>query len=302
MKQAFTILILFAFLPFYSAAQQWAAPGTEWNFVQKIIFGGEIIPTKIKVTDQFLLNGFLVSELKIENQLGCGLVGSEILTYSTPDGKVYFKEPSDPNFKILYDFQAQVGESWSIPFTTGSQQTMVTYTVENISIVDVEGSPRKQLECRVTMANQLIWSHPDENAYIVEGVGDLLYLFPWQTSHCDEGVMVGLCNYSDDEIETYRPYPNIECVASVSVNEIVDLDFFEVSPNPASNILNIMVPVSAPAIVPFSIFNMQGKLIHQGQLNNISVSQLSVVGWPSGLYFIKSNLGERIQVSKFIKQ
>jgi hypothetical protein len=301
MKQAFTILILFAFLPFYSAAQQWAAPGTEWNFVQKIVFGGEIIPTKIKVSDQYLLNGFLVSVLEIENQLGCGLLGSEILTYATPDGKVYFKKPSDPDFKILYDFQAEVGESWSIPFTKGNQQELVTYEVQDVIMIDVEGSPRRQLQCSVSFANGILWSH-DEYAYIVEGVGDLLYIFPWQAIDCDEGFMVGLCNYSDVEIETYRPYQDIDCVAGVSVNEIADQDFFEVSPNPASNILNIRVPESAPAILPFTIYDLQGKIMHQGQINNQSLAKISVNDWPSGLYFIKSNLGERIQVSKFIKQ
>lgn len=300
MKQAFTILILLAFLPFYSSAQQWAAPGTEWNFVQKLIYHDEI-PTIVTIDDQFLENNILVSKLKIENHLGCGIVGGpDILTYSTSDGKVYFKGYGDVNFKILYNFQAEVGESWSIPFTYGQYQELVTYTVEEVTIVDVEGSPRRQLHCKVSFETGVLWS--PEDAYIVEGVGDLYYLFPWQSILCDEGFMIGLCTYSDEEIGTYRPHPDLECVAGVSVNEIADLDFFEISPNPVSEVLNIRVPESAPALVPFTVFDLQGKVVHHGQLNTNGLFQLTVADWTPGLYFVKSNIGENIQVSKFMKQ
>lgn len=298
MKQAFTILILLAFLPFYSAAQQWAAPGTEWNFIQRIIFHGDI-PTTVKVVDEYLLDNILVTELEITNHLGCSAVGHQILTYSTLDGKVYFKEPSDANFKILYDFHAEVGESWSIPFTYGQFQETVTYTVEEISIVDVQGSPRRQLHCNVSFEIGILES-PSE-ALIVEGVGDLHYLFPWQSAVCTEGFIIALCSYVDEEIGTYRPNPNLECITGVSVNEIADLNFFEVSPNPVREVLNIRVPESAPALVPFTIFDLQGKVVHQGQLNSNGLFQLTVAEWTPGLYFVKSNIGENIQVSKFMK-
>lgn len=299
MKQACTILILLAFLPFYSAAQHWAAPGTEWNFIQQLVFHDKI-PTKVKVINEFLLDDILVSQLEIENHLGCSVVGSQFLTYSTLDGKVYFKELSDPNFKILYDFQAEVGDTWSIPFTYGQYQETVTYTVEEISIVDVQGSPRRQLHCNVSFELGILES--PAKALIVEGVGDLHYLFPWQSALCTEGYIIGLCTYTDEEIGTYRPDPNIECITSVSVNDLADQNFFEVSPNPTSHFLNIRVPGSAPDIIPFTIFDLQGRAIHQGQINNHSVFELSVSEWTSGLYFIKSNFGENIKVSKFIKQ
>ncbi len=297
MKQAFTFLFLFAFLPFYSSAQQWAAPGTEWNFTQKLIFHGEIA-TVAKVVDQFLVDNIQVSQIEIDNHLGCAAIGGRILTYATPDGKVYFKEPADANFRILYNFQAEVGESWSIPITYGQYQEIVTYTVEEITIVDVEGSPRRQQHCKVSFATGVLWSA--EDAFIVEGVGDLLYMLPWQSILCDEGFMIGLCTYFDEEIGTYRPHTDIECV-TVGVLNVTDLDFFEISPNPVSDVLSIKVPESAPSSVPFTIFDVQGNVLHQGQLNNNGLFQLSVTDWTSGLYFVKSNIGENIQVSKFMK-
>ena len=299
MKQAFTILILFAFLPFYSTAQQWAAPGTEWNFTQQLVFHDKI-PTTLKVLDELLVDNILVSQLEIDNHPGCSAIGHQVLTYIALDGKVYFKEPSDATFKVLYDFNANVGESWTIPFTQGQQQEFVTYTVENISIVDVEGSPRKQLHCKVTFANQVLWS--PEDAYIVEGVGDLHYLFPWQSSTCTEGFIIGLCTYVDDEIGTYRPHPDLECITSLSVNEIAVHDFFQISPNPATDVLNIRVSEPAAYLVPFTIFDMQGRAIHHSQINNNAVSELNVSDWPSGLYIIKSNLAEKLQVGKFMKK
>jgi Secretion system C-terminal sorting domain len=57
-----------------------------------------------------------------------------------------------------------------------------------------------------------------------------------------------------------------------------------VFPNPASSVLKISTTTLAPS--KFSIYNMQGSLVHSGNLVN-GVSQLSILGWASGQYFVR---------------
>ena len=98
--------------------------------------------------------------------------------------------------------------------------------------------------------------------------------------------------YESDEIVT------MDCVV-LSSNEII-LGALTLSPNPATDYLNIQVAANNVTPNEISIFNAQGRLIDRK--TDVSCRQYPVNQLPRGLYYLKITDGKRVFTGQFVKQ
>ena len=92
---------------------------------------------------------------------------------------------------------------------------------------------------------------------------------------------------------TYSPVIKI-------VNDVSEL-VFKISPNPASNFLNITYP-GKKEMVTVTIYDAQGKLLQQQKSKNEILIKVEIKQFKPGLYFIELSDGETVQKGKFVKQ
>jgi hypothetical protein len=75
---------------------------------------------------------------------------------------------------------------------------------------------------------------------------------------------------------------------------------FSISPNPAKNRLNIILP-SGMANAKVSVFNVLGKMVYSGDISNLNGS-INISNWNSGVYLVKVSSNDITQTKRFIKQ
>lgn len=100
----------------------------------------------------------------------------------------------------------------------------------------------------------------------------------------------GFLNKSDKEIT----------FSLLSVNKFDDIQF-AMSPNPASSNLNIVLP-SHLQKASVQIFDILGKRIFSGEINNTHVFKVNVVNWNSGVYLVKLSNNSSTITKRFVKQ
>ncbi len=95
---------------------------------------------------------------------------------------------------------------------------------------------------------------------------------------------------------------NTNCTNEVAFrtsDNTVKNDDLRVIPNPASDIINIVVP-KANDVSKISIISVSGQLMYSGNID--SPNQIDVSLYPSGLYIIHALQGTNNYISKFFKQ
>lgn len=75
---------------------------------------------------------------------------------------------------------------------------------------------------------------------------------------------------------------------------------FSISPNPAKNRLNIILP-SGMTNAKISVFNVLGKMVYSGDISNLNGS-INISNWNSGVYLVKVSSNDITQTKRFIKQ
>lgn len=90
------------------------------------------------------------------------------------------------------------------------------------------------------------------------------------------------------------PYPGVTFAPEVIVGEI------QLSPNPATDYLNLELPASITEPIEISLFDPQERLMKLQFVSN--GQQINVADLPSGFYSLKLAVGEKVYVGKFIKQ
>lgn len=78
---------------------------------------------------------------------------------------------------------------------------------------------------------------------------------------------------------------------------------FSAWPSPASEIVNVRLPVPLPANTTMEVVDVTGRVIVSAQLGNSpNTLQIPVIGWAKGVYCIRLDLGRAIRSTRFVKQ
>lgn len=288
-------------------AQTWCPPSAEWYFG---IFDNGYV--RVKYESDTIINSVTAKKLSkyYEGVYLWWNANSPYSYYGTPEfmyeqnGVVYVWYNN--NWDTLYDINATIGDTWRLakqPDIAGNCDSTSTLTVIDTGTIIVSGVPLRYLD--VVLNYGANWPSPQQPiTKIIEVIGFIDALLPYEFCNQTHDSFDADCLkcYSDENIPLYTYCPSPSCTYYVipSVNEHELNNSLQISPNPASTILNINLPSNVSIV---SIYNYAGQLVDQKMLsNNEQFVQLNIVHYPSGIYWLQVQGQDAVQVKKFVKQ
>lgn len=196
----------------------------------------------------------------------------------------------EDTFHLLYDFGAEVGDTFSINFPThiGTHfigPTTIIYQVDSISTLLINGQMRKVQHLQYFTEEGGLTTY---GPLIVEGIGSLSgWLLPYQDCHICKGwwtFLTGLRCYEDNQIGIWQ-YSEEACDLDIIVNtkEVIPLSM-SIFPNPVKYILNLdFGEVFRGQIM---LVNALGKMVYQSSIDNRNHT-IDVKNLPIGIYFLQ---------------
>ena len=202
------------------------------------------------------------------------------------DGKVYWWNKTLEEFTVLYDFGAEVGDSWNIFVGT----EILTMHVDAVEEIEYEGRIYRML--RVTDPDDLF------SGNIVCGIGHLTSFFPEKLLGDGDRMRVEGMRCYWNEGELVFKYGDEDCDAVISDLHGVEENgpstssgTFTVYPNPTNGILTVhhsALTTSSHFHIhhsEFQIANLMGQTVLSGNINAEN-QQIDVSSLPQGMYFI----------------
>ena len=204
------------------------------------------------------------------------------------DGKLYWWNKTLELFTVLYDFEAEAGDSWEIKVGT---ESLVMY-VDAVENIEYEGVTYRVLH--VSDADDLF------SGNIVCGIGHLTSFFPERLMRNGDDIRVeGLrCYWIEDELVFKLGDEDCDAI----YGELHGIEEggpstgsgnFAVYPNPTSGVLTIHHSTLTTSNAShfsihnsaFIITNLTGQTLMTGQIT-AETQQINVSALPKGMYFI----------------
>lgn len=104
---------------------------------------------------------------------------------------------------------------------------------------------------------------------------------------------------TDDDTDMSGTADYLEANVALSIDE-VELNSFELIPNPAKHVLMIQLNTMSVGKSSISIFDIQGKLVLEQNLLDGNRMNIDVSGFHSGLYFVEVNSNDKSMIEKLI--
>ncbi|MFM7644635.1 MAG: T9SS type A sorting domain-containing protein [Sphingomonadales bacterium] len=275
------LLLFFICSTTFSFAQNWSPNGAQWHYSYYGFFPGYV---NIAYSGDTLIEGQASKILtKTFHGLGWGMditsysIGTEY-TYEA-NGVVYLRYQNQ--WDTLYNFNAQVGESWRMakqPFANvAPQNSRLKVIATGTKVINASTLKYVKVEFVDPQMNPLGFADT-----IVENIGFIgSYFLPYDMF---DGAVDGneggpfRC-YSDNNFATYKPSYSEVCDYIMGTTELEGIASFQIFPNPVSDQINI--PESLiQEYNHFRILSNEGKVIHQGQ----TTATLYVANLPAGNY------------------
>ena len=286
----FSILILIQQLCLnHLRAQSWAPAGAQWHY------SFDIFSTTGYVHIEYAGDTVLVCDLTEKTYQDCKILNKTRHTYDYVSeayhtanlGQEYTWANADTvllykhdRFYVLYDFSAEVGDTWEIP------EIYETYcdSIGVVKVVSVGDTLVNSELLRYIVLEPEAASQWVIRGMVVEKIGPLnWYMFP-EHDGCIADLYEGgvfRC-YEDDDFEFQIgivPY----CNFIVTTPEINEETKFNIFPNPASNTL--VIENSSQNIVQISITDLYGKTIVK--LKNVAETvRIDISKYPAGSYLV----------------
>lgn len=295
MKKIVTLLIFVLSLNMLFA-QEWASVGTVWNYDYEHIFGTELSYNTIESIGDTILNGQSCRILKTWKP-SCDMPNygfdddfGHIYTYEE-NGVVYFYNPALDDFVILYDFNAEAGDSWTTTMPESPYQSEFDFfiiTVDSTSTTELNGQQLKTLHVTYSVDTES-GGHPFT---IVETLGNLQSLFFGYLgifTLCDAEYNQGLRCFESEELGQVQ-FVDFPCdstwVWSTSEPEeiLIDLRAF-VYPNPSQDFLTLQI-INNDSPRTFEIYDLHKKLLYRKEISDANFqSEIDVRSYETGVYF-----------------
>lgn len=295
------LLILFAAITFPSYSQSWAAPGATWyyDFTSWAMPMSQPGFERIQNIGDTIINSRQYNKLQIYREwydastqtTNSYYVPQLEFTRSDSGVVYYYRDSAD---YVLYDFNAQPGETWVLrnefentPCDTSS------VVVDSISVMIINGDTLRTLRTSPLNWSGITFNYPP----LVEKIGGLSNLFPYTMCITDLPQGYGLRCYMDSTGWMYQS-PNwpYACDDIMSVREPVPHVPFSVIPDLQSHVLTLSgAPIRTGAVI--QIYNANGQLLLEEISDSENTLQVNFAGVPGGIYFVTVN-GEKSRVSE----
>jgi len=266
-------------------SQDWAPIGAKWHFSKFYDYDDLEEFTLIESVGDTMINGISSTHLMITKNWSCSNTDNNVFMYQTIENEIYAKINNESEFHMLYNFSAEIGDSWKFPIMYNSMYTdTLQYTVTNIYTTNINGQSRKVLSCNLEFKLGVFW-YRIYTTQLIEGIGDVNYMFPWQSQFCDEDYILGLRCYEDYEIGLFHydtDYPECDYTTKISTSEFDQNYDIEIFPNPSLNKIYLNGPESN--YLKLEVINSQGQVLmrKEGFLREIMLNELA-----PGVYFLR---------------
>jgi hypothetical protein len=271
--------------------QTWAPTGAKWTYGVAFAFLPNIEYREWICTGDTVVDSI---NCKVIRRYGTSMVSdlSDVMITYEDSNRVYWYQPPDSQFTMLYDFNKNAGETWLMHFDTCD----LLITVDSTGMDTINGVPLKSLF--IISEN---WAF---NGKILQHIGHLWAPCPDINYHChgilvDGGYYTGLRCYEDSLIGFHDFGIAPACNYITSVPDISERSTsFAALPNPTTGLIRLEVPEGFGEITALEIFNSAGQLQSSPEIR--TETDLGV--FKSGLYFIviTNGDGKRI-IAKVIK-
>jgi len=222
-------------------------------------------------------------------------------TYTSNDSVFYFK---NGHFFLLYDFGAQIGDSWIISIDQNSlcQDTSIV-TVVDVGSIIINGQNLRTITLESTSD-----SYKALNGLCIEKFG----ITPSSFQENNFGPFPGYqyCSSFDPHYDflTFRCYEdvsfsnynlagtNCDTLTSINETEIINLNIY---PNPTDNIVNI---TSKEPLQQLQVFDIKGTLIQVRNNMNTQDAIVDITHFSSGIYLLHITTQEGVYTQKIQKR
>lgn len=196
------------------------------------------------------------------------------------NGKLYWWNKRLGLFTVLYDYEAEVGDSWNIFVGT----EILTIHVDGVDYIEYEGRTYRMLRV----------SDPDDlfSGNIVCGIGHLTSFFPEKLLGDGARMRVEGMRCYWNEGELVFKYGDEDCDAVISDLHGVEENgpstgsgTLTVYPNPTNGVLTVHHSAFRIHHSEFQIANLMGQTLLTGQITAEN-QQIDVSSLPKGMYFI----------------
>ena len=285
----------------YSSAQNFAPIGAEWHFEKRFAFRGDVDYVKIICNDTILINGKLCQRLEKINNIICNNRPDVEYVFSNGDS-VFLYDWRLKDFGLMYVFNADLNESWTIKFM-GANQILdsINVYVDSISTMNINGHALRALH--VTYSQNVNNYEYTSQSTILEKIGDLIYMFNWNANGeliCDGDYPTGINCYSDSQIGFFNWNPMQDCDhVTVSSKESmispVKMMFREEDDQ-------LVVHSQEENFMHLHITNSQGQFLYKSSGFGVQ-HQVDISHFVSGIYFVQVHDNNKVILSKsFVKR
>lgn len=301
-KLVILVLVLFSIS---MQGQVWIDTGATWHYKKEGLFPAF---DKIEYIGDTIIQGRSCQKLQVSSyqfdypEWGGGLSSTHIsmeFTYASGDTVFYLV---DDEFYTLYNFGAQVGDTWELGVDTNELMCGPSFVeVIGTGATEINGELYEWISV-MTLPNSSVGF--DGKIYKRFGpAGDYQYLFP-TPRNCDPDIIVEFFHYTmtcfeDDSFPLYNT-SDLDCeyLLHVGVSEIEHQEStVSLFPNPASDLLWIKMQGRYANISHAAISDTRGRLIKTEYQSEIDISDL-----PQGMYIIRIVFdNETVFTEKFLK-
>ena len=244
----------------------------------------------------------------------------------TEDSLLYFEYP-DENPALIFDYKAQVGDTITLD---GFLEN--TYSVYKIVVCDLDTIENEGNQYKMWTISPAYVEYVNGNVEWVGGCSDIysssvwfsgigsecgfiseynIYPLPGWAGGFEEvlcvwhnGSMIfhNSCHYHPGyDYSDYYPknYCTMEEVNALTDCKSYDSETMNVYPNPVNGILRIEIPDENTCMYDVSILDNTGVEIKN--FSSVGSLEFDVSELPSGVYFVKVLVGDKVFVGKFIK-
>lgn len=295
---------LFFFAVLFSAstyAQSWAPAGAKWHYSYIGFASGYV---EIANVGDTIIAGQTCQKLqKTFNGLQFGVtpmnyVFDTTYTYEN-NGIVYVLEQNQ--WKVLYNFNATVGEHWPIApmpdFGSCIQNSQLKVLATGTKVINAETLKYLVVDfCNPDLSSQGIQDT------IIEKIGFTgSYMLP--ADYClmsldgNEGGPFRC--YSDNNFNTYKPFYDEVCDFIVSTDELAAVIQIELAPNPSNGVFEIKTEKQEP--LDILVYNQAGVLVSKHHFENpLANTTLQLTSQAKGIYFAHLSQGGQKGVKKLV--
>ena len=200
---------------------------------------------------------------------------------------VFFLDTTFNSFQILYDFNAQLNDSWIILVKDENNNIdSLIITVDSISELQINNSNLKVLH--VTYYKKTEFMVETYNSRIIEKLGDIHYMFNWQPYSivvCDGNYSNGLRCYQDSVIGLYSTGIADSCDYTfiwTSIEQSNKENLISIYPNPTKE--KVTIEISRKANLEFKITDFLGNVLIQNDFSETINIDLS--NYTEGIYLV----------------